>query len=72
MDGPSVGNDHSKPAFEESRETSVNCSNQAAISSEHLHPFSIFFSGRPGFPPLDSVPLRTAFIRPEAEVQAGN
>ena len=70
--GPGVKNDHSKPALEERRKTSVNCSDQAAVSSEDLHPLSIFFSGRPGFLQLDAVPLRTAFIRPEAEVQAGN
>ena len=70
--GPGVENDHSKPALEERREASVNCSYQAAVSSEDLHPLSIFFSGRPGFPQLDAVSLRTAFIGPEAEVQAGN
>ena len=52
--GPSVKNDHSKPGFEERRETSVNCSHQAAVSSEDLHPLSIFFSGRLGF--LESSP----------------
>ena len=69
---PSVKNDHSKTACEERRETSVNRSDQAAVPGEHLHPFSIFFSGRRGFPPLDAVPLWSAFIRPEAEVEAGN
>jgi len=54
------------------RETSVDCSDQAAVSGKHLHPLSIFIPGRPGFPPLDAVPLRAAFVRPETEIETGN
>lgn len=53
-------------------ETSVDCSDQAAVSSEHLNLFSILVPRRLGFPQLDAVTFRGVFIRPEAEVQAGN
>ena len=69
---PNVETDHSKNHFQKGRGTSVNCSNQATVSSEHLHLLSLFVSGRPGFLPLDTVTLRPASIRPEAEVQAGD
>ena len=72
MGEPNVENEYSETAFEKERETSVDGSDQAAISSEHLHPLSIFLPGRPGLAPLDAVPLRTAFFGPETEVEAGD
>jgi hypothetical protein len=54
------------------RVTSVDRSDQAAVSSKNLHPLSVLVSGRPGFPPLNAIPFQTAFLRPEAEVQAGD
>ena len=56
----------------EGGKTSVNCSDQAAVSSEHLDLFSILVARRLGFSQLDTVTFRAVFIRPEAEVQTGN
>jgi hypothetical protein len=61
---------HSKNYFLRGTITSIDRSDQTAVSGKHLDLLPIFLARRPGFPPLDAVPLRATFVRPEIEVKA--